>query len=120
MEDGFMGWEARPSGRFYYRSRRVGGRVLKTYLGNGPAARLAALMDGEAEGLRRAEAAAIAAERARVGPAEEAIARLEAACELVLEATLTAAGYHRVDHGPWRRRNVPARTHVRPDRGRAG
>jgi hypothetical protein len=104
-----MAWESRPSGRFYYRSRRVGGRVRKTYFGNGPAARLASLMDREAEDLRRAGAAAIAAERRRVGPADRALGRLDAACTLMFGATLAVAGYYRADHGSWRRRShVPA------------
>jgi hypothetical protein len=104
-----MAWESRPSGRFYYRSRRVGGRVRKTYFGNGPAAELASLMDREARDRRRAEAAAIAAERSRVEPGDLALVRLDAACALMLGATLAVAGYYRADDGSWRRRShVPA------------
>ncbi len=40
-----MSWEKRRQGVFYYRSRRVGSRVRKTYCGNGPLAVLVAEQD---------------------------------------------------------------------------
>ena len=33
-----MGWEVRRGKRYYYRTERVNGRVVKTYIGSGPAA----------------------------------------------------------------------------------
>jgi hypothetical protein len=100
-----MGWEPRPGGYYLYKStRRPDGRVRKLYLGNGPAARAIAELDAEARARRRAEAEALAAERAQLAPAEEATAALDRACQLALEATLTAAGYRRHNYGAWRRR----------------
>ena len=41
-----MAWESRQRGRQYYtRSRRVGGRVKRTYIGTGPVAERAAAID---------------------------------------------------------------------------
>ena len=39
---GNMAWERRGNKRYYYRSVRVGGKVKKTYFGNGPLAIAAA------------------------------------------------------------------------------
>ena len=49
-----MGWETRGGASYYYTAERVNSRVVKTYVGSGPAAECAALLRAEA----RAEAAA--------------------------------------------------------------
>ena len=97
-----MAWELRPGGRYYYRSVRRAGRVRKVYLGRGAAAELAAQLAAEAKARRAAEAAAARAELALFGPLETAVADLDAACKLAVEATLMVAGYRRVDYA-WRR-----------------
>ena len=51
-----MGWEVRGKKRYYTRSRRVGGRVVREYVGTGPVAEVAATLDA----LRRAERQAAA------------------------------------------------------------
>ena len=101
-----MAWASRPGGTYYYRNQWVDGRAVTRYLGRGPAAELAAGLDALARQRRRDEAEALRAERARLGPPEAALAALEAACKLMVEAGLTAAGYHRPNYGAWRRRRV--------------
>ena len=103
-----MAWESRASGKYYYRSIRTpDGRVVKSYFGNGLAAGMAAELDAEARARRRAEAEAVAAERARLAPLDEAMAALDRACHLAVEATLVAAGYHRRGTtSAWRRRRA--------------
>jgi hypothetical protein len=113
-----MSWEC-PRGkvRYYTRSRRVGGRIVREYLGTGPAAEQAAAEDAE----RRAERLAHTVEKRilaeRYG---EAIALLEAFCGLtdqLLAAALTEKGYHQHDRGAWRRaRKGPSRP-AGPDEG---
>ena len=85
-----MGWEGRQGASYYYRSRRVGGRTVKTYFGRGEVARVAEQLDAADRSRRAAEGAALAAERARLAPAEAA---LDAACKLTAHATLLAAGF---------------------------
>ena len=97
-----MGWERRQGTGYYYRSRRVGGRVVKTYFGRGEVARVAEQLDAADRRRRAAEGAALATERSRLAPAEAALAALDAACDLMLGATLLAAGC-RHHHYSWRR-----------------
>src|SRR4051812_23968619 len=99
-----MAWEPRPGGRYYYRSVRVGGQVRKVYVGRGAVAEVAAEQDADAKAWRVARAAAARAEQARLGPPEEAMAVLERACDLALEAAMTAAGYRKVNYA-WRHRD---------------
>ena len=51
-----MAWVRRGRKLYYYRTRRVGGRVLREYLGSGPEAELAAALDSA----RRAMASQVA------------------------------------------------------------
>jgi hypothetical protein len=91
-----MGWD---KGRFYTRSRKVNGRVVREYLGTGEdaheAARLVALarQQREAWGAVREELAALEA------PLDE-MAELT---DLLARAALAAAGYHRHHRGEWRK-----------------
>jgi hypothetical protein len=113
-----MSWECpRGKSRYYTRSRRVGGRVVRAYLGTGPAAELAAAQDAErrAERLARAAEKRLQAERSR-----EVVALLEAYCELtdqLLAAALTEAGYHQHDRGAWRRARKRASNQPGPEQG---
>ena len=109
-----MGWEVRGSRRYYTRTRRAGGRLVREYVGTGPVAEMAAAADAVRQAQRRAEAEARRAERARW---EAALAPLEELClasDLLVRASLTAAGYHQHDRGEWRRRRVSDR---KGDRG---
>ena len=99
-----MGWETRQrGGRYYTRSRRENGRIVREYVGGGFVGELAALTDATRRAERQAK---ISARRA----AQEELATLDAevedACEVVqalMDGTLTAAGYHK-RRGEWRRR----------------
>jgi hypothetical protein len=106
-----MGWERRHGGTYYYRPVRRAGRVEKEYFGNGVAARAAASLDAEAEQRRRSEAETVRAWRDRLAPLDGAVAALDGACRLMLEATLISAGYHRQNYSAWRRKR---------DHGRVG
>jgi hypothetical protein len=104
-----MAWERRGGGTYFYHSYRVGGRVRKAYLGKGPAATLAVDMIDERRETRAAERAWLREELVRLEPQERTMAALEAGCDVLVAATLTAAGYHRHDRGVWRRRRGPGR-----------
>ena len=88
-----MSLEYRGNRRYYYRGRRINGRFTKQYVGSG----------AEAE----AEASRAAAERnlrAELNQLEVMFAVIDICIEVLMEATMTAAGYHRHDRGPWRKK----------------
>jgi hypothetical protein len=101
-----MAWESRSGRRYYYRSVWLDGRVVKRYFGSGPAGELASQLDEEARRARREPLEAIRELRERLGPPDAALAALGAACDILLEATLLAEGFHRPNYGVWRRRHV--------------
>jgi hypothetical protein len=95
-----MSWATRGRGRFFYRNRRRGGRVVTEYLGRGPEALLAAAAADVGRKARRA----VAAERARLAAADAESNALVAVVEALARAALLTAGYHRHARGTWRRR----------------
>lgn len=103
-----MAWETRPhsSGRYYTRSRKVAGRVLRFYVGGGAKGEAAAAEDAH----RRAEAQTRRADRqqdgARLAALDAPIARLDTLTSAMTVAALTLAGYHRHHGGEWRKRRA--------------
>ena len=100
-----MAWEQRERGGLYYtRSRKVDGRVVREYIGTGPLAELAAEADACERRRREEEAEAWREERERMEALEAPIEELCEAAELLSQAALYAAGYHRHNRGEWRKR----------------
>ena len=99
-----MAWERRRRGVYFYRSKRVGGRVVKEYYGKGTIGALAADLAEEGRARRAEDAAALRAEQACLEALDRPPAALDRACALLVTASLTAAGYRRWNFGPWRRR----------------
>ena len=87
-----MGWERRGATICFYHPRRVDGRVVKDYLGCGNAAQLAADVIAEARDRRASIIQARKAEQARLVELDGAVDRLDRACDLMTEATLTVGG----------------------------
>jgi hypothetical protein len=100
-----MGWEKRERGGLYYtRSRKVGGRVVREYVGGGTLGHIAALEDAQERRQRKEEAASWKEERDRL---EALVAPVEQLCEvaeILSRATLVAAGFRRHQRGEWRRK----------------
>jgi hypothetical protein len=102
-------WERRErGGLYYYRSRRVNGRVEKEYIGTGPLAELAAEADALEHRQREEEAKAWQAERERLEALEGLTEELCEAAELLTRATLLAAGYRQHHRGEWRKQRERA------------
>ena len=103
-----MGWERRRSGTYYYYARREGGRVVKTYVGTGPGAAVAADV---------VEAAALALEsrrdlfreaKAGLATVADRLAELGRSADAAARAALLSAGYRRHHRGEWRKRLDPS------------
>ena len=101
-----MAWEVRNGVRYYYVGSRRGGRVCKRYLGRGPAAELAAAALEDAVARRADARAELHADQGRLAGPERALRELDEACDLLMAAELTAAGYHRQNYSAWRRRRA--------------
>ena len=99
-----MGWEQRGGRHYYYRSRKIGGQVVKEYIGAGSTADLIAAHD-EAARERRAEVRRRIREDARrladQAAQDEAFSR---AVDALAAAALMAAGYRQHARGAWRKR----------------
>ena len=103
-----MGWEKRDRGGLYYtRTRKIGGRIVREYLGSGPLAELAALMDAHKRLRRQEEAKAWQEERKRMEALKAPVEELCEATDVLLQAHLVACSYRRVA-GNWRRRRESA------------
>jgi len=101
-----MGWETRGGASYYYTAERVNSRVVKTYVGSGPAAECAALLRAEARAEAAAEREAREREVAELAALGAALAPLDELADALTAAALVAAGYHRHHRGPWRKRRV--------------
>lgn len=100
-----MGWETRErGGRYYTRSRKVEGRVVREYVGTGLVAELVAGRDAAERWERVKSGATVRAERERLAPPDAALAAFEEAAEAMARIALVAHGYHQHHRGAWRKR----------------
>ena len=99
-----MGWETRGrGGRYYTRSRRVNGRIVREYVGSGLVGELAAAEHAEARARRHADLENLRrlAERGRA--LNEQLKALDEAVTAAASGVLLMAGYRRHHRGEWRR-----------------
>ncbi len=90
----------------YYKSVRVGGKVVSVYKGSGVLAEILAAVDAEEAAARRA---AVDAFRERDREDAAVFKQVFDFCQhvnSVVVATLEAEGFHRPFRGPWRKRRV--------------
>jgi hypothetical protein len=100
-----MGWETRSrGGQYYTRSHRIGGRVVREYVGGGLAGELAAIWDERTRDGRATAASATRAEQRRYDAADASLTQFCELVDLVAKAALLAAGYHQHHRGEWRKR----------------
>ena len=95
-----VGWER----GYYYRARKVRGRVVREYVGKGPVADLAAALDADRRHEREAERAARPERRAELEALDAPLTALNDLADLLARAALVAAGYHQHKRGEWRKR----------------
>jgi hypothetical protein len=96
-----MGWDK--GGRYYTRSRRVNGQVVREHIGGGELGLLAAQLDADEREQRLRERAATLAERDRLVALDMPLSELNDLAELLVQAALLAAGYHQHNRGEWRK-----------------
>jgi hypothetical protein len=100
-----VAWETRGGQRRYYtRSRKVGGKVLREYLGCGEEAELAAALDANRRQKRQKCREERRARGLRWAVASALLAQLDDAADQLATVALLCAGYHQHQHGDWRRR----------------
>ena len=91
-----MAWEKRErGGRYYTRSRREGGRVLREYVGGGLAGELAAEADRKRRELEEAQREREREDIERIKALAAPVLEVSEAAEILARANLVAAGYHR-------------------------
>lgn len=100
-----MGWEKRKGsgGRYYTRSRRVGGRVVREYIGCGPVAEAIATLDSEERWMQEEQDRRHREEVAAAEATDEALRELAKLSDLLVEIEALKAGYHK-HRGEWRQR----------------
>jgi hypothetical protein len=100
-----MAWEQRGHQRFYYRSRKVQGRVVREYLGRGPRAVRAAAEDTAKRAGRNKEHM----ERKMWEALDTHVAHLDTLMTLLSHSTLVDNGLYQHHRGEWRKRRPDGR-----------
>ena len=95
-----MGWE---KGRYYTRSQKVNGRVVREYVGCGEIGRLAAELDAMERTRREHERKAWQREKEEIEAFDNAIAKVCDLGDKAAKSAMVAAGFHN-HRGTWRRR----------------
>lgn len=105
-----MAFEARSSpGRAYlYLSRRdpATGKVRKVYIGLGRRAEAEARKLALRRKQREDDNLALTARRSELRAVDELMDELDGAAAALMDAALLAAGFHRPNFGPWRKRRI--------------
>jgi hypothetical protein len=96
-----VGWD---KGRYYTRSKKINGRVVREYVGVGETAELAAQIDASNRADREAEREARGAEKAELDALDAGVKELNDLADLLARAALLAAGYRQHKRGEWRKR----------------
>jgi hypothetical protein len=104
-----MGWEQRKRGGLYYTtSERIGGRVVRRYIGAGELAQAISCLDEHAkterEQRRYEQRAAIETVREEVRSVEQASSDIEELTDELFRVTMREAGYFQHKRGEWRKR----------------
>lgn len=96
-----MAWDKRG---YYYRSKKVNGKVQREYHGKGHLAELLAQMDEIERQQRQAEQEQWKSEKSEMEALDEQISQLDEFADLITSVTMFAAGFHQHNRGEWRRK----------------
>jgi len=99
-----VSWETRNGkGRYYVRTWREGGRIVREYIGAGAYGECVAADDARDRAERVDEAAAARAEVEQLSELDKLVAASAQAARVVASQALIAAGYRRHQRGEWRK-----------------
>jgi hypothetical protein len=101
-----MGWER----GYYYRVRKVNGRVVREYVGVGEVAQLVAQMDALEREQRQLKLLKQRQEKDDLKALDDHLKSLCDTIDLAAFAALLAAGFHLHKRGEWRRRREQGTT----------
>jgi hypothetical protein len=101
-----VGWEQRGGRRYYYTAKRIGGRVVKQYVGVGYIGELTAKYDAATRAERAVDAEDDRQARDELNDLDAALDPLHDLADALTAAALVAAGFHRHHRGPWRKRRA--------------
>ena len=99
-----MAWEQRGNHRYYYRARKVNGRVHKEYVGTGPLAEAVSQHDARAREMRRAAKVQRSQEHEAILALDAPVNTFTDTLETLMRTSLLLAGYHRHHGSEWRKR----------------
>ncbi len=97
-----MGWDK--DGRYYTRSRRENGRVVREYVGGGLVGKYASQLDAIERDKRLTERECERIRRQDYEVRDRELEHLEELADLVVRAVLASAGFHQHHRGEWRKR----------------
>lgn len=98
-----MGWD---KSRYYTRSKKVNGSVVREYVGTGRIGELAAELDRIEREEREAKKAARRAKQTEIDALDATVDELNDLADMVARAALLAAGFRQHKRGEWRKRRV--------------
>src|SRR4051794_8594242 len=98
-----MGWDRQGARRYYSRSRKVGGRVVREYVGGGERGEAAQREDLQRRRERQQQRDAKRELRQRLLDVDAALDGLAAHADALVAAALVLGGFHRHKR-QWRRR----------------
>ncbi len=105
-----MAWESRNGvGRYYTRSRRVNGRIIREYVGTGLLGELACEADASEKAKQALATAAFRVIQNRDAELDEKLDSFLGYAEYVAGGLLILAGHHQHKRGEWRQRREQKR-----------
>lgn len=98
-----MGWEDRNGRQYYYRKKRINGRVKSEYVGSGILGQACQDLDQSESGIKAIERAALQAEKEQAAELDQKINQNLESIQGVIEQVLQGWGYRKVK-GEWRKK----------------
>ena len=101
-----MAWEKRGNTQYYYTAKRKNGRVVKTYYGNGEAARRQEKHANLLKLLEKKNQLRIQQEMDSLDELDRGVAEQAEIAEMIAKLALVEKGFHLHQRGEWRKRRV--------------